>query len=360
MFIWIYDAILLISSFLFGAVGTGAAYALMRKMNVVDIPNDRSNHAHPTPRGGGLGIVFASVCFLIVVDAPGDMIWGMLALAALSFWDDMRPLEPAKRLLGQLIVVAWILASTFEGQVFGGIVPGWAELPILALLWLWFINLYNFMDGSDGLAASEAICICVGLIAVGTVVVLPAHAVSYALVMIGAVSGFLIWNWQPARIFMGDVGSIPLGFILGFMLLSLAAAGYCAAALILPAVFVADASITLLKRLLKRERIFDAHSSHAYQRAIRRGMPHHQVAENVIGVNIVLIALAVSSTMDNTPQWSLSCVIGAYVLVFLLLTYFASYRNGQRPESGISDAEVIEEIPAPETAALPNGSERMA
>jgi UDP-N-acetylmuramyl pentapeptide phosphotransferase/UDP-N-acetylglucosamine-1-phosphate transferase len=352
MFIWIYDAILLISAFVFAAIGTGAAYFAMRRLGVVDVPNERSNHATPTPRGGGLGIVFASVCFLMVTDAPGELVWGMILLAALSLWDDFKPLPPQKRLLGQVIIVAWLLTTAFEGHVFNGLIPNWLELPVLVLIWLWFINLFNFMDGSDGLAASEAICICIGLLTVGAVVLLPLHAVSYALITIGAVLGFVIWNWQPAKVFMGDVGSIPLGFLLGFMLLSLAGGGYPAAAVILPAVFIADASVTLLRRLIRRERIFDAHSSHAYQRAIRGGMSHAQVARNVIGTNIVLIVLAVFSTMEPAPLYAFGTIAAAYALAFVLLTYFATYRGKPVDAPKISDAEVIEEIPAPDEALL--------
>lgn len=348
MFLSFYDIALVLSAFVFAVAGTGFAYALLRG-KVMDVPNARSNHAIPTPRGGGIGIVFAATGFLLVVDAQGAVVWGFLALALLSLWDDMRPLPARYRLLCHLAVASGVLLACYEGSIFGGWLPHQAEIAVLALAWVWFINLFNFMDGSDGLAASEALCICLGFIALGAAVSLPVHLFSYALVLLGAVAGFLMWNWHPARIFMGDVGSIPLGYILGFMLISLAGAGYWAAALILPAVFVADASLTLLRRIIRRERIFEAHSTHAYQKAIRGGMTHDAVARHVIGINLLLVVLAVAATTMPAP-WKAGCVALAGVLVLALLIRFATRRNAH---AEVTEAEVVGEVPAPLPDALP-------
>lgn len=360
MIIWLYDMVLVFSAFLFAVAGTGMAYVLMRRLQVVDVPNARSNHSVPTPRGGGLGIVFACTCFLMVVDAPGALIWGMLALAGLSLWDDFRPLPARTRLAAHAAVVVALLLTTYEGRIFGEALPLWVEMPLLALAWMWFINLFNFMDGSDGLAASEGASISLGLVALGMVLVLPAPIFSASLVVLAATLGFVVWNWHPARVFMGDVGSIPLGFVLGFLLITLAGAGFWGAALILPAVFVADATITLLRRLLNRERIFEAHSTHAYQRAIRGGMRHDTLARNVIGLNLVLIVLAVLSTGDLSVLWQGGYVLVAYLLVFALLVYFVGYRSKAAPANGISEAEVVGEIPAPANALPPAGGETTA
>lgn len=360
MLIWMYDAILLISAFIFGVVGTGIAYVVLRRMNVVDEPNERSNHSEPTLRGGGLGIIFAVTCFLTVADAPGAIIWGFLGLAGLSFWDDLKPLPASKRLLVQLALVTWAVLSTYNGHVLEGFLPLWAEKWLIIVAWLWFINLFNFMDGSDGLAGSEALCICAGLLAMTAVVDLPPYATSFSLLIFGGVLGFMVWNWHPAKIFMGDVGSIPLGFILGFMLVSLAGEGYWAAAVILPAVFVADASYTLLTRGLRGKRITQAHSEHAYQRAIRGGLAHDHVARTVIGVNIMLIILAVLTTLYTPLICHIAFVTAAYAIVFALLAYFA----GQKKDGAASEdtpeyteAEIVEEIPAPGAALADNTGE---
>lgn len=321
-----YDVIILISAFAFAAVGTGLAYAVLKRAQVMDVPNARSNHATPTPRGGGLGIVVSALAFLLVVGAPGELLLGMLLLTAVSFRDDIRPLPARYRFLAQLVVVVWLLLAAYDGQVFGELLPRWAELPLLAVAWIWFINLFNFMDGSDGLAGGEALSISAGICVLGFFVALPSGVFHDSLVLLGAVAGFLLWNWHPARIFMGDVGSVPLGLLLGYLLLQLAGNGYWAAALILPAVFLADATFTLLRRLLTGQRIFEAHSTHCYQRAIRGGMPHDRVAWEVVGVNVLLAVLAVVSAVSPPlVQWGAIAV--AYAVVLGLLWRFATYKT---------------------------------
>lgn len=360
MSLWVYDTILLISTFVFAFFATGGAYALMLRIGAMDIPNSRSNHTQPTPHGGGLGIVFAAICFMMVVDAPGDLIWGVLILAAVSFYDDIRPLPARDRFAVQVVVVAWMLATQLPETALSGFV--FHEVVLLVglagLVWLWFINLFNFMDGSDGLAASEAACISAGIILMAAVIPLPPHVQNGALVTLGASLGFIVWNWHPARVFMGDVGSIPLGFLLGFLLLSLAVGGYPAASLILPAVFVADASLTLVGRMLRQERILEAHSSHAYQRAIRGGMTHDAVARDVIGVNIVLIVIAVLSTQTASLLWQLGLVGLAYGLACLLLLRFSLRRHPSRREihPAVTEAEIVSETPARHTALHEDGN----
>lgn len=322
----LYHVILFGSAFFFGVIGTGLAYAALKHAQVMDVPNARSNHSTPTPRGGGLGIVAAVLMFLWVAGAPALLLLAVAVLTAVSFCDDIRPLPARWRLLVQLVVVAGLLATVYQGRLFPELLPRWLELPLLALAWLWFINLFNFMDGSDGLAAGEGISISAGIVLMATVAVLPGGVAAYALVVLGAVAGFILWNWHPARIFMGDVGSVPLGLLLGYMLITLAGAGYWAAALILPAVFLADATTTLLRRAIKRERIFEAHSTHAYQRAIRGGMAHNQVAGEVLAVNVVLIALAMASALGDLAMQFAALAL-AYGMVFLLLRRFSRYKK---------------------------------
>ncbi|MCH2547099.1 MAG: hypothetical protein MK052_05785, partial [Alphaproteobacteria bacterium] len=193
MYLWIYDAVLLISAFIFAVAATGGAYALMRKLEIVDIPNERSNHSQPTPRGGGLGIVFASVAFLIVADAPGSLIWGIILLAGLSFWDDLHGVCAKKRLIAQVIISAWAVFSSYEGHVLAGILPQWTEMLLLTFALVWFLNLFNFMDGSDGLAASESICISLGILAIAAIAVVSVQLTSFALIALGASLGFILW-----------------------------------------------------------------------------------------------------------------------------------------------------------------------
>lgn len=341
-----YKLVILVSAFVVSAIATGIAYAVLKRAKVLDVPNDRSNHTVPTPRGGGLGIVFALAAFLVIVGEPWPLVMAILVLAAVSFIDDIQSQSARVRLLAQTVMVAGMLFTVYPHDVFSWL-PQWAELPLLALAWLWFINLFNFMDGSDGLAASEALAIGAGILLLYLFVPLPFAAKHGALVMVGAVAGFLLWNWPPAKIFMGDVGSVPLGFLLGYLLLEVAGMGYWAAALILPAVFVADASFTLLHRLKNRERVFEAHSTHCYQRAIRRGMSHRRVVRDVLEMNLLLMALASLSTTTGWP-WQIGTLIAAYGAVFWLLYGFARYTTpATDAASDITEAEVVGEIPPP-------------
>lgn len=331
-----YKVIILFSAFLFAVLGTGLAYFLLKRAQVMDVPNARSNHAVPTPRGGGLGIVLALAVFLPVVAVPWQWVLAMLVLAVVSFLDDLRGLPARIRFLAQVLMVLGVLLTAYPHDVFPWL-PQWLELPLLALAWLWFINLFNFMDGSDGLAASEGLSITAGIILLSLFVSLPFTAELGSLVVMGAVLGFLLWNWPPARIFMGDVGSVPLGFVLGLLLLLVAGAGYWVAALILPAVFVADASFTLLHRMKKRERLAEAHSSHCYQRAVRGGMSHRQVVREVMEVNLLLMALAVLSAVSG-PAGQGIALLAAYGAVFGLLWRFTRYKTPPTSQASATKA----------------------
>lgn len=346
---WLYGAyklVILVSAFVVSAITTGVAYAVLKRAKVLDMPNDRSNHSVPTPRGGGLGIVFALAAFLVIVGEPWPLVMAILVLAAVSFVDDIQSQPARLRFLAQAVMVVGILATVYPHDVFPWL-PQWVELPLLALAWLWFINLFNFMDGSDGLAASEALAVGAGVLLLYLFVPLPFAAKHGTLVMVGAVSGFLLWNWPPAKIFMGDVGSVPLGFMLGYLLLEVAGMGHWAAALILPAVFVADASFTLLRRLKNRERVFEAHSTHCYQRAIRGGMSHRRVVREVMEMNLLLMALAALSTTTGW-QWQVGALLVAYGAVFWLLSGFARYKTpATDAASDVTEAEVVGEIPPP-------------
>jgi UDP-N-acetylmuramyl pentapeptide phosphotransferase/UDP-N-acetylglucosamine-1-phosphate transferase len=217
---------------------------------------------------------------------------GAAALAAISWLDDLRGLSPTLRLGAQGAAVALgITAAMPEGAVFQFWLPPGLDMAAAVLLWVWFVNLYNFMDGIDGIAGSEAAAIGIGLALFASIGVGhdPALAILPAAIAAAAI-GFLVWNWAPARIFLGDVGSVPLGYLLGFLLLAAAARGHWKIALILPLYFLADATITLLRRLARGERIWLPHREHFYQQAVRRGLGHAAIVRRVIATNVVLIA----------------------------------------------------------------------
>ena len=314
---------------LIACLGTRALIPLLRRAAVLDHPNERSLHTAPIPRGGGIaliaGIFFAWLLLIAtgrVAPALLVVLIGAALLAAISWIDDLRELSPATRLLAQFVAVGLgMIAVMPEGPVFQFWLTPALDTVAAALLWLWFVNLFNFMDGMDGLAGSEAAAIAVGLVlfaSFGTgedpgLAVLAATAGAAAL-------GFLVWNWAPARIFLGDVGSVPLGYLLGFLLLHVAARGFWKIALILPLYFLADATVTLGRRLARGERVWHAHREHFYQRAVQRGLGHAAVVHRVIAANIVLIGCGWAA--EN--GWPILGLTAAGVTVALLLAWLAT------------------------------------
>jgi UDP-N-acetylmuramyl pentapeptide phosphotransferase/UDP-N-acetylglucosamine-1-phosphate transferase len=241
------------------------------------------------------------------------IVLGAVLLAAVSWFDDLRGLSPLVRLLAQAAAVA-------IGIV---VLPGPRDLfylAAIAFVWIWWINLFNFMDGIDGLAGSEAAAIGVGLLLFASVGAGADPAVRALAAAVGSAAiGFLVWNWAPARIFLGDVGSVPLGYVLGFLLLGLAVRGYWKIALILPLYFLADATITLVRRLLRGERVWQAHREHFYQQAVRRGLSHAAVVERVIAADLVLIGCGWAA--EN--GWSATALAASAATVAILLTALA-------------------------------------
>ncbi len=321
-------AIAFIATLALALVATGKALQRLRARAILDEPNERSSHAVPTPRGGGIGVLAAllpawlAVMLLGYSDAaPLAAIAGALVLALVSWRDDVGGLSPALRLLVQALTVA--IGMVFlpgAGTVFQDLLPPFLDRIAAGLVWLWFVNAFNFMDGIDGIAGTEAAAIGAG-IALLTLTHLDVVGLGTGLfgaATAGAALGFLRWNWQPAKLFMGDVGSVPLGYLLGWLLLSVAGAGYWAAAL-----------MTLLRRLARGEKIWQAHRQHFYQRAVQAGRSHAAVVRRVLAADIVLIGAALWSTEDS----EIPALVLALVTVALLLAEL-SRTSRRRAEAG--------------------------
>lgn len=325
MFAPFYITILSVSAFVFAVAGTAICLFVARRTHFFDEPNERSNHDHPIPKGAGVAVVLSIVPFMMVTDAPGILAWGMLALAALSYWDDRRGVAPHWRLLAHLgvaVLGAWSLSA----PLFQGVVPLWLDKTLIVLLWVWFINLYNFMDGIDGITGTQTAFLGIAVTAIAFLTgALHLDIPLYGMLAAGAALGFLIWNWHPAKIFLGDSGSIPLGFLMGYLLLRLACEGYVFAAAILPAYYLSDATVTLVRRVLAGKKPWQAHSEHYYQQAVRAGRPHDAVVRDMLGVNLLLLMLAAASTTGHRA--AVAAVVAAYVLSFCLLMFFASRRH---------------------------------
>lgn len=320
-----------------------ATYVVMRMLSyraILDHPNARSSHSEPTPRGGGLAVVpILIVAWLIAIPlgaAPEVTIICAIAaaaLAALSWMDDLSGLSPQVRLAGHTVAIATALTTLPTGfNPFTGLVPWPGDLIITALAWLWFVNLFNFMDGIDGIAATETITIGAGGALVASINGSDEGLVPLGLTAAAAALGFLWWNRPPARVFLGDVGSVPLGFLLGGFLLFLANKGYWTAALILPLYYIADATLTIFGRSMRGERIWQAHRLHAYQLAVDAGRSHGAVICRIAMVNVLLIALAVLSTID--PVWampSLACAAIAVGVVLLWMRHPPGHNSPTAP-----------------------------
>jgi UDP-N-acetylmuramyl pentapeptide phosphotransferase/UDP-N-acetylglucosamine-1-phosphate transferase len=198
----------------------------------------------------------------------------------------------------------------------GGLLPVVLDRIVALLIWLWFVNLFNFMDGIDGLAGGSAAAMGFGVM-IAALRFGPDQLEAFRGAMIAAVGcGFLYWNWQPAKIFLGDVGSIPIGYLLGYELLHLAMNGARIVALIIPLYYLADASITLCRRALRRERVWQAHREHFYQRSVQLGRSHARTAEAAI---LAQLALAIFASLAAAGNWWM--IVIAIALVGLLLRW---------------------------------------
>lgn len=292
--------------------GTGVALVALRRIGVVDNPNHRSSHVRPTPRGGGIAPVLVTLAAWWLANnlLPGD--WGAVslapdvvigaafALALLSMLDDWRGLPWFVRLAAQALAVVAALISLPPDPVFQGLLTGRWDMVAAAVVWLWFLNAFNFMDGIDGIAGTETVTIGVGVALVAAFAALPPLFGAWGLCVAAAAAGFLLWNWHPAKIFLGDVGSVPLGYLVGWLLLMLAAHGQWVAALLLPLYYLADASLTLVRRLASGARPWVAHRTHLYQRAAAAWGSHAAVVLRIAALNAALLALATLAVQFRT------------------------------------------------------------
>jgi UDP-N-acetylmuramyl pentapeptide phosphotransferase/UDP-N-acetylglucosamine-1-phosphate transferase len=320
--------------FVASLAGTGLILRVLKSRAILDHPNPRSSHATPTPKGGGIAVVAVVAAAWLAttwkaggVEAP--LVIGLaIALAVVSWIDDLRGLGAPTRLAAHAaaVILALVLAP-LPGPVFGGILPSTLDLIAAGLLWVWFINLFNFMDGIDGMAGLETVAIGIGVMLVSAAVGLAGHAAVQGLILAAAAAGFLCWNWHPAKIFLGDVGSVPLGFLLGWLLIDLAASDQRTAALILPLYYLADATLTLVNRAFRGEKVWQAHREHFYQKGVQRGLSHADVVRHVLWVDGVLVVLAVAAG----GGWPWAALLGAVTAVLWLLFFLRGEGREPRP-----------------------------
>ncbi len=319
------------------AISAGIIRALLPLLSrhALAHPNARSSHLKSTPQGGGIAVIGSTLAVAGAALAIGPhesapylmtlclVFAATVFIAAVGLVDDIRPIEVVPRLLLQAVAAAAVIAALPAELRVVPVLPWWAERALLLMACLWFVNLTNFMDGIDWMTVAEAVPVTGGLIVIGLLGALPAHVVAVALALCGGLIGFAPFNRPVARIFLGDVGSLPIGLLLAWQLLVLAGNGYVVAAIVLPLYYLADASLTLLRRIANRERFWQAHRTHFYQRATDRGFSVAGVVKRVFATNLVLTALACFSVLWPGPWSTVLALGGGSALVGWLLWSFA-------------------------------------
>ena len=306
-------------------------YALAR-------PNARSSHKKPTPQGGGIAVIAATLLLSLILFAvvPGfgwailqdfaPIVIATVLLALVGMVDDIRMLDALPRLGIQFLAVAMVVLTLPNEARVAPLLPFYLERLLLLLAGVWFVNLVNFMDGIDWITVAEVVPVTAGLTLLGINGGLSSDAIVVAIALGGAMLGFAPFNKPVARLFLGDVGSLPIGLLLGWLLLLLATQGYVAAALLLPLYYLADASITLLRRLRAGEKVWEAHRSHFYQRACDR-FSVREIVTRIFVLNILLAGLALATVLLPSPLTTGGALAVGVLLTGGLLHHFA---NGRR------------------------------
>jgi UDP-N-acetylmuramyl pentapeptide phosphotransferase/UDP-N-acetylglucosamine-1-phosphate transferase len=295
-------------------------------------PNARSSHSVATPQGAGVAVILA----LLIICAAAWLLWrapeGAMALlpvlgaacglTVLGLADDARALPVSWRFLGQTLAALATVMSLPEGlRLVPGLLPLLVERALLVLGTVWLVNAVNFLDGLDWVTAAQVVPITLGVAVLQAIGAVPASVGFLAIVLLGAMLGFAVFNKHPAQVFLGDAGSLPIGLVLAFMLIFVAGTNL-ASALLLAFYTIADSTITLIRRALNREHIFSAHRSHFYQRAVIAGMTAPQVTARIFVLGLLLASLAVAavivhSTIGDLSLLGLGAIATGYVLYLL-------------------------------------------
>lgn len=263
------------------------SYSLRR--GLVDQPGPRRSHLRPVARGGGIAIAVVMFALAAILARHDPSIWwfavGVAGFTSIGWADDHRPLPVLARLVPELGLAAALLWLVWPVHA-----PAWLLLPVVLAL-VWWINLFNFMDGSDGLAAAHAMFMSV-VIGLAWLVAGQTVWATLGLGLAAGCAGFLVWNLPPARVFLGDSGSLMLGWALAFPALVAAPNARIDAAVwvILAAPFLVDASLTLAARVVRGRRWYTPHRDHAYQALLRSGWSHQQLLALLLAVDLLLIA----------------------------------------------------------------------
>lgn len=323
-------SMLILSSFLLSMILVKGTMIIMSRFDIVDKPSYRRAHSRITPRGGGLAFVI-TFCLLLpmfeyfylgVLYNSGNIISIFAPIALVSFWDDVSDVPILFRLLIHLLcsvlAVMWIIHphKILHSEELSLNI----DLIIGSFALLTFLNVYNFLDGIDGITVSESIHLSMTILILCFIKydIIPNvwTIITVACIVLGWSCGFILFNWQPAKIFIGDVGSISLGFILGVCLLTVASGSdrLFAACVISSLYYIADGGLTLLIRLVKGEKIWQPHLQHFFQKAVKKGLSHKVVVLRIIKCNFILMLLSIGSLF-----YPVVCIILSLLTVIITL-----------------------------------------
>jgi UDP-N-acetylmuramyl pentapeptide phosphotransferase/UDP-N-acetylglucosamine-1-phosphate transferase len=333
------DAPLFLLAIVAAAILSAALTAAIRPLllkHALAKPNARSSHRTPTPQGAGIAVIAATLVVAAVimigadtsrVNIPIAVFGATLFIAIVGFADDLKSIPVLTRLLLQAVAVGAIVFAAPDDIRIVSACPLWIERGLILLAGLWFVNLVNFMDGLDWMTLAEIVPVTAALVVLGSLGEFPLSPALVAATLCGAMIGFAPFNRPVAKIFLGDVGSLPIGLLLGWCLLQLASHQHLAAALLLPLYYLADASVTLLRRVVRREPFWAAHRSHFYQRATDNGFTVWRVVSEVFVLNVVLAALAIASTRMSSPVIEAVLVLSGAAAVTFSLYRFSQPRT---------------------------------
>ena len=339
----------IVLAFVLSAIAAVILTRYTLQLKLLDVPNERSSHTNPTPRGGGIAIVGTCTVGIIIAIFTGYLdstlatvlLVGGLVVAAVGFVDDSKGLSTRVRLIIHL-GVAVLALSVMEGssslQVGNRIVElggAWYVVAILGVIWT--MNLFNFMDGIDGIAASEATFIALSGALISIPMGIGAGVSIFAAILAGSSLGFLRWNWQPAKVFMGDVGSCYIGYVLAVLVLA-SASQHPAAIwmwLVLGGAFFVDATVTLVRRLTRGQRVYNAHREHAYQWQARRFGSHATVTTMFTALNVLwLLPAAILCAFQ--PERAIYITGCAFLPLIVIAVIAGAGRAEQAAESALT------------------------
>jgi len=314
--------------FLLAAVICGGAIALLRPLwrnYALARPNARSSHTQPTPQGGGIAVLLGLACALVLAP-PSFELYGVfalaLAVAIVGAADDIRMLAASPRLIVQAAIVIGVVALLPADLRALPVLPWWVERGLLVVGLLWFVNLTNFMDGIDWITVAEIVPLTAALAVFGLIGAVPGQAAFAAAALCCALIGFAPFNKPVAHLFLGDVGSLPIGLLTGWMLIRFGE-HHVAPAILLPLYYIADATITLFRRLARGEPVMQAHRRHFYQQAVDGRFTVPQVVARIALLNAVLIALAALCVLVPVLWVHLIALLAGCAAVAAVLAHFA-------------------------------------